>query len=550
MSQALAVLESGVFPADWDDLSFRLVSVQVLKTGDEVQTPQQLIFSFALLVVSGGAVQLLVDHTQLELNTGSVYLCRPGQTFGSVHDSGSLEMYIFYFDIYKHEGEKSGGITKLQDVQLFPQEGILQLRSSQPFAAISAGLSRLEDTYDRKISFRMQIEFQELLYEIRMNGGKPPRDTNSALIQAKQYIEDHYMQALTLEELAKAAEFSPKYFVDLFKKKYGKSAMEYVSELRLQQAKRLMAQNGIKLREVAHRVGYADEFYFSRKFKKMIGVPPAVYMKSRRRKLVAYTPAMLGQLLPLNITPYAAALHPKWTEYYYRNYRGDIPVHISAYRSNQDWEANMDLLRQFPADLILAADGLHEDEKLELERIAPVYYSAASDYPNWRSRFLQLSHDLGEDWQAEQWLAAYDWEVRSVRDQLYKQLGHESVVVIRMLGSKLYLYCTKGMGGMLFTELGLRQAYESGMDTYNIPVTPSELADLRADHLLLLIRRENDTLAEWNRLQNDPQWLQISAVQRHQVHFLSSDPWREDSAYAQLRMLRQLMQLFPVIRPS
>ncbi|MNP59941.1 hypothetical protein D3C76_1549770 [compost metagenome] len=65
----------------------------------------------------------------------------------------------------------------------------------------------------------------------------------------------------------------------------------------------------------------------------------------------------------------------------------------------------------------------------------------------------------------------------------------------------------------------------------------------------MLIRQEYDTLGEWKKLQVDPQWLRIPAVQRHQVHALSSDPWREESAYAQLRMLRQLLQLLPVNRP-
>ncbi|MNI37794.1 HTH-type transcriptional activator Btr [compost metagenome] len=280
----------------------------------------------------------------------------------------------------------------------------------------------------------------------------------------------------------------------------------------------------------------------------MIGVPPAVYMKSRRRKLAAYTTALLGQLLPLNIVPYAAALHPKWTEYYYRNYRADIPVHISAYRSNRDWQANLALLRQSSADLILAAGELHAEERVELERMAPVYYPPA-EMEDWREQLLHLAQYLGESWQAEQWLAAYDREVRTAKDQLQRQLGGESVVVIRMLGNRLSLHCNRGMAGMLYRELELRPAYESGTELYDVPVTPAELAYVPADHLLMLIRRESDTLGEWSRLQNDPQWMKLPAVQRHRVYLLNSDPWRENSAYAQLRMLRQMLQMFPVNRP-
>ncbi|KAI7260235.1 hypothetical protein KC345_g10117 [Hortaea werneckii] len=458
-------------------------------------------------------------------------------------------MYIFYFDVYSHG--KSGDIGKsmtVKDVRLYPGDGKLPFNPSKELSAKCSRLFLLSEQADRSIGFRAQLDFQELLYELRTGSLDRPRDTNSALEQAKQYIESHYTEALTVEQVAQSADFSAKYFVDLYKKKYGKSALEYAAELRMQQAKRLMAESSAKLRDIAHKVGYADEFYFSRKFKKMIGMPPAVYMKSRRRRLAAYSPALLGQLLPLNITPYAAALHPKWTEYYYRNYRADIPVHISAYRNNQDWQANIELLKQSGAELILAPAGLAADERTALEHTAPVYYPASGS-ADWRGQFQELAQFLGEEWQHEQWLAAFDWEVSAAKERLHEGLGSNTVTVIRMLGSQLFLHCNEGMASILYRELELRPAYECGTEVYNVPVTPAMLAELHADHLLMLIRQENDTLGEWKKLQNDPGWLRIPAVQRHHVHVLSSDPWREDSAYAQLRMLRQTLQLLPVNRP-
>ncbi|MNI32005.1 HTH-type transcriptional activator Btr [compost metagenome] len=167
-----------------------------------------------------------------------------------------------------------------------------------------------------------------------------------------------------------------------------------------------------------------------------------------------------------------------------------------------------------------------------------------SEPADWRGQFLQLAELLGESWQAEQWLNAFDWEAGEAREQLHSQLGRESVVIIRMLHSRLYLHCSRSMASMLYGELALTPAYDSGTELYNIQVTPQEIAALGADHLLMLIRRESDTLGEWSRLQDNPEWLKISAVQRHRVHFLTSDPWREQSAYAQLRMVRQTRQLF------
>lgn len=515
----------------------------------EVHLAQQLLFSYALAVVTSGSVQFISDHNQYELAAGSAVLCLPDQTCGTVQPAGGLEMYIFYFDVYCYG--KSGDIGSclpVKDSGLYQGDGRLPFHPSKEMSAKCSRLFLLSEQGEQSIGFRAQIDFQELLYDLRTRSLHRPRDTNSALEQAKQYIEAHYTEALTVEQVAQSADFSAKYFVDLYKKKYGKSALEYAAELRIGQAKRLMAESGVKLRDIAHRVGYADEFYFSRKFKKMIGMPPAVYMKSRRRKLAAYTPGLLGQLLPLNITPYAAALHPKWTEYYYRNYRADIPVHISAYRNNQDWQANIEVLKQSNAELILAPAGLADDERTALEQVAPVNY-LTSDSADWRGQFHELSRLLGEEWQREQWLAAFDWEVNAAKDRLHEGLGQQTVTVIRMLGSQLFLHCNEGMASILYRELELHPAYECEAEVYNVPVTPAMLAELPADHLLMLIRQEYDTLREWRKLQNDPQWMKIPAVQRHHVHVLSSDPWREDSAYAQLRMLRQILQLLPANRP-
>ncbi|WP_342565441.1 AraC family transcriptional regulator [Paenibacillus sp. FSL R7-0345] len=547
--QRLASIEEQEDAVDWDRLSFRLLSVQALKGTGETPLGQQLLFSYALVVVTSGSVQFFTDHAQYELSAGSALLLLPEQTCGFVQPAGGLKMYILYFEAYSYgKSGDTGHLIPAKGIRLYEGDGRLPFNPSSELAAKWSRLCQLSGLTGGSIGYRDQLAFQELLYELRTGTLQRPRDTNSALEQARQYIEAHYTEPLTVEQVAQSADFSAKYFVDLYKKKYGKSAMEYAAELRLQQAKRLMAESGAKLREIAHKVGYADEFYFSRKFKKRIGMPPAVYMKSRRRKLAAYTPGLLGQLLPLNITPYAAALHPKWTEYYYRNYRADIPVHISAYRNNQEWLSNIELLKHSGAELILAPPGLAGEERAELERIADVH-DLSRDSADWRGQFQELARFLGEEWQCGQWLSAFDWEVQAAKERLHEGVSERSVTVVRMLGSRLFLHCNEGMASLLYRELELHPAYECGQEVYNVPVTPARLAELQPDYVLMLIRQEYDTLGEWKKLQVDPQWLRIPAVQRHQVHALSSDPWREESAYAQLRMLRQLLQLLPVNRP-
>ncbi|MFP3381763.1 helix-turn-helix transcriptional regulator, partial [Bacillus sp. SIMBA_069] len=76
---------------------------------------------------------------------------------------------------------------------------------------------------------------------------------------------------MSIHDLAKLTGHSPNYFGEAFKKAYGHSVMEYLTELRFGKAKKLLRNSDLYMHEVARKVGFTDEFYFSRKFKKVVG---------------------------------------------------------------------------------------------------------------------------------------------------------------------------------------------------------------------------------------------------------------------------------------
>ena len=61
-------------------------------------------------------------------------------------------------------------------------------------------------------------------------------------------------------------------------------------------AKRYLAESDERLREIAQRVGYKDEFYFSRIFKKKVGMSPSEYARNSRRLIAACSSSIIGQL--------------------------------------------------------------------------------------------------------------------------------------------------------------------------------------------------------------------------------------------------------------
>ncbi len=94
---------------------------------------------------------------------------------------------------------------------------------------------------------------------------------------ARQYIQTHYSAALTLAEVARQACLSRPHLCREFRRHYGVSPIDYAIDLRLQDAAELLADVNLNVTQVAERCGFRDVFYFSRLFKRRLGVSPRAY---------------------------------------------------------------------------------------------------------------------------------------------------------------------------------------------------------------------------------------------------------------------------------
>jgi len=127
---------------------------------------------------------------------------------------------------------------------------------------------------------RLQAEFLSIMREICIGVQKAhQRRLGRAVGRAIRYIEDNYGRDLPLEEVAKSVSLSPSYFSSSFKKETGKSFVEFVTEFRVERASELLCATNFNTSEVAYRVGFNDPKYFTRIFKRSVGVTPSEYRK-------------------------------------------------------------------------------------------------------------------------------------------------------------------------------------------------------------------------------------------------------------------------------
>ena len=102
---------------------------------------------------------------------------------------------------------------------------------------------------------------------------------NRPVRQAVKYIEEHYMEAIGLDTIARELGLSSAYFSSLFKKEAGCSFVEYLTTHRMETAKDLLRNTTDSITQIAEMTGYSDAKYFSKVFSKTYGISPNGYRK-------------------------------------------------------------------------------------------------------------------------------------------------------------------------------------------------------------------------------------------------------------------------------
>ncbi|AUM63339.1 AraC family transcriptional regulator [Brevibacillus laterosporus] len=533
-----------------DQYQFKLKEIELLKGSQYKPVPliHQMTSSYVLLIALQGQGHVLIDEQAHPLQKDGVYVCAPGQTLGlELTPEVETYCYVIYFHVYQESGKRRGQLKPVRDKGPFEKGGQVSHTISQP-TMLCQTIEKQWKSKKPMDRFLGQITFLQFIHTLMNNKDIRFEDSKTAIAKAKTYIDTHFNKNLCVEDLAKIAGVSSKYFGELFKKTYGIGAIEYVTKVRMNQAKQFMSRPQVRLKDVAHQIGYNDEFYFSRKFKQEVGVSPTTYMKQRQKKVAIYSHRLLGYVLALQVIPYAAPLHPKWSSIYYEKYRTEIPIHLSAYRVDYRWESNIEVLEQIHPDLIISIDQLEGKEKAKLEQAGSVSYVSWSD-TDWRAQFLQTAELLQVPQDADKWLTSYDHKVKMIREEISGVVKNDTFLIVRLLKQNIYVYSNPSMTQVFYGDLQMIPAHplhDVGIDE---KITIQKLAEYDPDHILVLACPESETLHYWKQLQMRPEWQQIRAVRLNNVHEIFSNPWRDYSPLAHERLIEDVYRLFSGNRP-
>ncbi|WP_426452100.1 response regulator [Paenibacillus sp. S-38] len=113
---------------------------------------------------------------------------------------------------------------------------------------------------------------------LEMQADRAKKDS-PVIASAKEYIRRNYQQQMNLQTVAAQVNLNPNYFSNYFKQETGMNFLEYLLDVRIQAAKKLLEEPDVKVYEVGYLVGYDNPSSFNRAFKNVTGVTPSDYRK-------------------------------------------------------------------------------------------------------------------------------------------------------------------------------------------------------------------------------------------------------------------------------
>lgn len=135
---------------------------------------------------------------------------------------------------------------------------------------------------------KCKAELYNVMYEIARARNQPyhPSHRTDVLLPAETYIHKNYVDGvIKMTDLAEMCGMSYEYFRRLFNEKFGCSPVAYINGLKLQMVKELLESGDYSVTEAAEQAGFIDMAYFSRFFKKHLGVSPSRYKSNDGKRL-------------------------------------------------------------------------------------------------------------------------------------------------------------------------------------------------------------------------------------------------------------------------
>lgn len=246
-------------------------------------------FSELVVILSGNAVHI-IEGREYPVTAGQVFLIHSGVSHGYKNVDGIEYVNVMFQPeqlLQRSELRLLPGFQALFYIEPFYRKemyfkGMLSLEAAQ-LQEVTRLLDMILEEHDRQPEgFRLMIRtyFTALVGMLsRYYQNSSGQEENKALRigETVTYIEEHFLQPITLQSMADMAYLSTRQFLRVFTRNYQTTPMDYIINKRLDYSCTLLRSPGLTISQVAMESGFRDQNYYSRQFRKVFGCSPSEY---------------------------------------------------------------------------------------------------------------------------------------------------------------------------------------------------------------------------------------------------------------------------------
>jgi len=227
-----------------------------------------------------GKGSVIISGEQIPVTNDQFFIIPKGDEFNFFSAPGeSVRFFIVYFN-----GKKTRLLGKEFSVvrNLVPSVNNMVANREMLFDDILNNLSK--GYHDERLEY-MSLCFGHLLATFiyaHKTSDDIADESNPVVRKALQYLSKNLNKKLSLRQIANEVGYSPTYLTTLFKKETNYSPLSYFSHLKILKACEFLDYTPMKIKEISFHLGYSDPYYFTRDFKKKMGLSPRQYRNRMR----------------------------------------------------------------------------------------------------------------------------------------------------------------------------------------------------------------------------------------------------------------------------
>jgi AraC family transcriptional regulator, transcriptional activator for feuABC-ybbA operon len=249
------------------------------ETGKFVTEISRSLPHHELIFISNGSGSFWIKDRKYPFKKGMLLYVTPNVPFSLKIDAKNpVACYTVHFSCASISFN-DGKFDIKNETRMLDRRHVLELKG---VSLIQEQFERLSDIWHSKVpgyEFIAKTMLQQIIIAIPQNIAKNDQNNASSLKVEKiiQFMQQNIQNKVTIRELSKMVQMSEAYLSKSFKENTGYTIIEYFTKLKIDKSKELLIEGNKKVKEVSQELGFNDEFYFSRVFKRIEGINPSEF---------------------------------------------------------------------------------------------------------------------------------------------------------------------------------------------------------------------------------------------------------------------------------